>query len=80
MLACLLLAAGAARRGAVLTAAKAQPPTQLLFHERLIAGAGLYVAGVAASVKEGCELASAAMKAGTPLALMEKWAACSQQE
>ena len=40
MLACLLLAAGAARRSAVLTAAKAQPTTQLLFHERLIAGAG----------------------------------------
>ena len=46
----------------------------------LNAGAGLYVAGVAASVKEGCEQAAAAMKAGTPLALMEKWAACSQQE
>ena len=40
MLAFLLLAAGAARRSAVLTAAKAQPTTQLLFHERLIAGAG----------------------------------------
>ena len=46
MLACLLLAAGAARRSAVLTAAKAQPTTQLLFHERLIAGAGrAFVAG-----------------------------------
>ena len=26
------------------------------------------------------KIAAAAMKAGTPLALMEKWAACSQQE
>jgi len=44
----------------------------------LNAGAGLYVAGVAASVQEGCEQASACIKAGKPMATLEKWVASCQ--
>ena len=44
----------------------------------LNAGAGLFVAGVAESVAQGCELAKACIKAGKPLATLDKWAAASQ--
>ena len=33
----------------------------------LNAGAGLYVCGKAASVKEGCDMARAALEAGSPM-------------
>jgi len=43
----------------------------------LNAGAGLYVCGRAASVREGCDMARAAIEAGTPLLTLNKWvAAC----
>jgi len=43
----------------------------------LNAGAGLYVCGKAASVKEGCDMARAAVEAGTPMQTLTKWvAAC----
>jgi anthranilate phosphoribosyltransferase len=43
----------------------------------LNAAAGLYVCGKAQSVAEGCELARAAVAAGTPLQTLNKWvAAC----
>ena len=44
----------------------------------LNAGAGLYVAGVAASVGEGCAMAAEAVKAGRPMETLRKWAAASQ--
>lgn len=44
----------------------------------LNAGAGLYVAGAAASVAEGCEKARACIAAGTPMDTLTKWAAASQ--
>ena len=43
----------------------------------LNAGAGLYVAGTAASVAEGCKLAADAIKKGTPMATLDKWVAAS---
>ena len=43
----------------------------------LNAGAGLYVCGKAPSVKEGCDMARAAVEAGTPMQTLNKWvAAC----
>jgi len=45
----------------------------------LNAGAGLYVAGHASSVREGCDLAAAAIKAGKPMEVLQKWAACSKE-
>jgi len=45
----------------------------------LNAGAGLYVAGHASSVKEGCELAAAAIKAGKPMEVLQTWAASSKE-
>ena len=44
----------------------------------LNAGAGLFVAGKAASVADGCKLASEAIAAGTPLQTLEKWVASSK--
>ena len=44
----------------------------------LNAGAGLYVAGVAASVAEGCKLAAASIAAGKPLDTLSKWVAASK--
>ena len=44
----------------------------------LNAGAGLYVAGAAGSVKEGCAMAAACIKAGKPMATLTQWAAASQ--
>ena len=44
----------------------------------LNAGAGLYVAGVAASVAEGCELARASIKGAAPMETLRKWAASSK--
>jgi anthranilate phosphoribosyltransferase len=44
----------------------------------LNAGAGLYVAGVAGSIREGCEMAKAAIQAGTPIQTLDKWVKCSQ--
>lgn len=46
----------------------------------LNAGAGLYVAGTAASVAEGCELARACLKAGKPLATLSAWVSASQAQ
>lgn len=45
----------------------------------LNAGAGLYVAGVAATVAEGCALAGECIKAGKPLAALDTWTALSQE-
>lgn len=45
----------------------------------LNAGAGLYVAGAASSVEEGCKAAAAAIKAGTPMKTLAKWVECSQE-
>jgi len=39
----------------------------------LNAAAGLYVCGKAKSVAEGCEMARAAIEAGTPLQTLDKW-------
>lgn len=44
----------------------------------LNAGAGLYVSGVAQTILEGCEMAKAAIQAGTPLQTLDKWVKCSQ--
>ena len=44
----------------------------------LNAGAGLYVAGVAASVAEGCAKAAEALKQGTPMQTLTKWAETSK--
>ena len=44
----------------------------------LNAGAGLYVAGSAGSVAEGCSMAKAAIKEGRPMDVLTKWAAASQ--
>jgi len=41
----------------------------------LNAGAGLYVAGAAGSVAEGCAQAAAAIKAGKPMEVLQKWVA-----
>ena len=43
----------------------------------LNAAAGLYVCGRAASVREGCDMARAAIASGSPLQTLHKWvAAC----
>ena len=44
----------------------------------LNAGAGLFVAGIAQSIQQGCAMAKSAIEAGTPLATLDKWIACSQ--
>jgi anthranilate phosphoribosyltransferase len=44
----------------------------------LNAGVGLYVAGVAHSIRQGCEMAKAAIEAGTPVHTLDKWVRCSQ--
>lgn len=43
----------------------------------LNAGAGLYVAGKANSMQEGCDMARRAISEGSPLKVLEQWAACS---
>ena len=45
----------------------------------LNAGAGLFVSGVAGSVKEGCELAAKAVETGAPLPVLEKWIKASNE-
>ena len=40
-------------------------------------GAGLFVSGVAPTVKEGCELAAKVVQAGTPMSVLEKWVKAS---
>ena len=44
----------------------------------LNAGAGLYVAGSAGSVAEGCAMAKAAIAAGKPMEVLSKWAVTSK--
>ena len=44
----------------------------------LNAGAALYVAGKAESIKEGCGLARDALREGRPLKVLQQWALCSQ--
>ena len=44
----------------------------------LNAGAGLYVAGSAGSVAEGCAMAKAAIAAGKPMEVLSKWATTSK--
>lgn len=46
----------------------------------LNAGAGLFVAGVVPTIKEGCERARASMAEGAPLKVLREWARCSQAE
>ena len=45
----------------------------------LNAGAGLYVAGAAESVADGCTQAAAAVKAGKPMEVLAKWVAACQE-
>jgi len=44
----------------------------------LNAGAGLFVAGAATSVADGCARAAEAIKAGTPMQTLSRWAAASK--
>mmetsp|Transcript_2571 Transcript_2571/g.7442 ORF Transcript_2571/g.7442 Transcript_2571/m.7442 type:complete len:274 (-) Transcript_2571:497-1318(-) len=43
----------------------------------LNAGAGLFVAGCADSIEQGCHIARKAIEAGTALATLEKWIQCA---
>jgi len=45
----------------------------------LNAAAGLFVAGVATTVAEGCQKAREAIAAGKPLDVLQRWASCSQR-